>query len=121
MHPPTSALCKSGRKHVHQIPAVFADARSQSCTFAQVYLEYNDDRKFISSTTDGLAVLSITQLVLSERESRDNGWWNRMADCFHPDARIRLSWIDGDADAFVKGSIDMARRGMKADIVWDRR
>ena len=63
---------------------------------------------------DGLAVLSITQLVLSERESRDNGWWNRMADCFHPDARIRLSWIDGDADAFVKGSIDMARRGMKA-------
>ena len=59
-------------------------------------------------------IVSITQLVLSERESRDNGWWSRMADCFHPDARIRLSWIDGDADAFVKGSIDMARRGMKA-------
>ncbi|HSK31812.1 MAG TPA: nuclear transport factor 2 family protein, partial [Candidatus Limnocylindria bacterium] len=59
-------------------------------------------------------VSAVSQLVLSERESRDNGWWNRMADCFHPDARIRLSWIDGDADAFVKGSIDMARRGMMA-------
>ena len=63
---------------------------------------------------DVVDILSITQLVLIERESRDNGWWSRMADCFHPDARIRLSWIDGDADAFVKGSIDMARRGMKA-------
>src|SRR4051812_27124184 len=59
-------------------------------------------------------ILAITQLVLSERESRDMGWWTRMADCFHPDARIRLSWIDGDAEAFVKGSIDMAARGMKA-------
>ena len=88
------------------------------CTFAQA------NHSHIRSTTmtenpfprqlDGLDILSITQLVLSERESRDNGWWSRMADCFHPDARIRLSWIDGDTDAFVKGSIDMARRGMKA-------
>ena len=60
------------------------------------------------------AIPAITQLVLSEREARDLGWWTRMADCFHPDARIRLSWIDGDAEAFVKGSIDMAARGMKA-------
>ena len=59
-------------------------------------------------------VSAITQLVLSERESRDMGWWTRMRACFHPDARIRISWIDGDADAFVKGSIDMAARGMRA-------
>ena len=59
-------------------------------------------------------VSAITQLILSERESRDMGWWTRMRACFHPDARIRISWIDGDADAFVKGSIDMAERGMKA-------
>ncbi len=59
-------------------------------------------------------VSAITQLVLSERESRDMGWWTRMRACFHPDARIRISWIDGDADAFVRGSIDMAARGMKA-------
>lgn len=56
----------------------------------------------------------ITQLVLSERESRDLGRWKRMEDCFHPDARIRLSWIDGSAEEFVRGSKDMAARGMKA-------
>jgi len=59
-------------------------------------------------------VSAISQLILSERESRDMGWWTRMAACFHPDASIRISWIDGDAEAFVKGSIDMAARGMKA-------
>lgn len=59
-------------------------------------------------------VLAISQLVLSERESRDMGWWTRMSDCFHADARIRLSWIDGTAAEFVQGSIEMARRGMKA-------
>lgn len=59
-------------------------------------------------------VSAITQLILSERESRDMGWWTRMRACFHDDARIRISWIDGDADAFVEGSIDMAARGMKA-------
>ncbi len=59
-------------------------------------------------------ISAITQLILSERESRDMGWWTRMGACFHPDARIRISWIDGDAQAFVRGSIDMAARGMKA-------
>ena len=59
-------------------------------------------------------ITAITQLVLSERESRDMGWWTRMRACFHDDARIRLSWIDGSADEFIAGSIDMAARGMKA-------
>lgn len=59
-------------------------------------------------------ITTITQLVLSERESRDMGWWKRMGECFHPDARVRLSWIDGSAAEFVEGSIDMAARGMKA-------
>jgi hypothetical protein len=59
-------------------------------------------------------VSAITQLILSERDSRDLGRWTRMRACFHPDARIRISWIDGDAEAFVRGSIDMAQRGMKA-------
>lgn len=66
------------------------------------------------SAAEAADVIAITQVVLSERESRDRGWWSRMRDCFHPDARIRLSWIDGSADDFVKGSVDMAARGMKA-------
>jgi hypothetical protein len=63
---------------------------------------------------DAVAVSEITQLVLTERESRDLGRWKTMRACFHSDARIRISWIDGDADAFVNGSIDMARRGVLA-------
>jgi hypothetical protein len=68
----------------------------------------------IDGTQRAADITAITQLILSERESRDMGWWTRMAACFHPDARIRISWIDGDAEAFVKGSIDMAARGMRA-------
>ncbi len=61
-----------------------------------------------------LDVTELTQLVLVERESRDLGQWRTMRDCFHDDACIRISWITGDADAFVAGSIDMARRGVQA-------
>jgi hypothetical protein len=67
-----------------------------------------------SAHQTALDISLISQLVLSEREARDMGWWKRMADCFHPDARIRLSWIDGNAEEFVRGSIDMAARGMRA-------
>jgi hypothetical protein len=56
----------------------------------------------------------ITQLILRERESRDQGRWTSMRDCFHDDALIRISWITGNADDFVNGSIDMARRGLLA-------
>jgi hypothetical protein len=62
----------------------------------------------------GEAIVAIAQLILSERESRDMGWWTRMSACFHADAHIRLSWIDGNAAEFVAGSADMAARGMKA-------
>jgi hypothetical protein len=56
----------------------------------------------------------ITQLVVRERDSRDMGFWNRMLDCFHPDALIDISWIRGNPQQFVDGSKDMAARGMKA-------
>jgi SnoaL-like protein len=59
-------------------------------------------------------ISAITQLILIERESRDLGRWKRMRECFHDDALIRISWITGNADEFVNGSIDMARRGVLA-------
>jgi len=59
-------------------------------------------------------VSAITQLILLERESRDQGRWQTMRQCFHDDALIRISWITGNADDFVNGSIDMARRGVLA-------
>jgi hypothetical protein len=63
---------------------------------------------------DAADISSITQLILVERESRDRGRWVRMRECFHDDARIRISWITGNADEFVNGSIDMAKRGVLA-------
>jgi hypothetical protein len=63
---------------------------------------------------DAADTSAITQLVLTERASRDSGDWDRMRDCFHPDSRVRLSWFSGSGADFVKGSIDMARRGVLA-------
>ena len=59
-------------------------------------------------------VSTITQLILLERESRDQQRWKTMRECFHDDALIRISWITGNADEFVNGSIDMAKRGVLA-------
>ena len=59
-------------------------------------------------------VSAITQLILLERESRDQQRWKTMRECFHDDALIRISWITGNADEFVNGSIDMAKRGVLA-------
>jgi SnoaL-like domain len=63
---------------------------------------------------DAASVSAVTQLVLAERESRDLGHWNTMRACFHPDARVRISWFTGSGEDFVKGSIDMARRNVLA-------
>src|SRR5262245_14085185 len=63
---------------------------------------------------DAADVSAITQLILRERESRDEGRWGPMRECFHDDALIRISWITGNADAFVNGSRDMAKRGVLA-------
>ncbi len=59
-------------------------------------------------------ITHITQLILTERESRDTGQWDHMRDCFHPDSIVRISWFNGSGPDFVEGSIDMARRGMLA-------
>ena len=63
---------------------------------------------------DSAEITTITQLIVREREARDQGRWKTMRDCFHADALIRISWITGNADEFVNGSIDMARRGVLA-------
>lgn len=59
-------------------------------------------------------IVAITQLVVRERESRDCGFWNRMRDCFHPDAEVNISWFRGSGHDFVEASKDMAARGMLA-------
>ena len=38
---------------------------------------------------------------------RDSGDWTRLAQCFHPDARVTTSWFDGTAREFVDQSRSM--------------
>lgn len=63
---------------------------------------------------DAAETTVISQLIVREREARDQGRWKTMRECFHADALIRISWITGNADEFVNGSIDMAKRGVRA-------
>ena len=58
-------------------------------------------------------ITEITQVVLRERQGRDRGWWAQMADCFHPDSRVTLSWFDGPGAEFVTRSEKMAEMGLR--------
>ncbi|MFE6365704.1 nuclear transport factor 2 family protein [Streptomyces sp. NPDC057806] len=59
-------------------------------------------------------VALVTQVVLAERQGRDRGWWDLMADRYWPDSAVRLSWYDGNGAGFVAGSRAMAERGSVA-------
>lgn len=43
----------------------------------------------------------IRDLVTRERFARDQGHWDVMAACFHPDAHIRTSWYDGNGVDYI--------------------
>ena len=63
---------------------------------------------------DAADVSAITQLILTERESRDLGRWDDMHRCFLPESQVRISWFSGNGHDFVEGSRDMARRQVLA-------
>jgi len=63
---------------------------------------------------DSVDIVTIQQLILRERESRDLQRWNTMRECFWPDSLVRVSWFQGNGPDFVAGSIDMAKRGIPA-------
>ena len=55
----------------------------------------------------------IVQLVLRERQGRDRGWWEQMAETFHPDSLVSLSWFTGSGADFVTRSRAMSERGIR--------
>jgi len=59
-------------------------------------------------------ITAVTQLILRERESRDLQRWDTLLRCYWPDSLIRVSWFTGNAEDFVNGSRDMAKRGVPA-------
>ncbi len=57
------------------------------------------------------SVAHLVQVVAHEREGRDRGWWDQMAECYHPDSRVRSMWFTGAGIEFAAASRDMAARG----------
>lgn len=56
---------------------------------------------------------AVTQLLLRERQTRDRGWYDEMADCFTPGATITMSWFIGLASEFIAST-----RARTANGVW---
>ena len=44
---------------------------------------------------------AVTQMLYRERQTRDRGWYDEMAECFTPDATIAMSWFTGSAADFI--------------------
>lgn len=59
----------------------------------------------------GSDIALVTQVVLTERQGRDRGWWEQMRAAYWPDSKVHLSWYDGDGAGFVTGSAAMAAHG----------
>jgi SnoaL-like domain len=59
-------------------------------------------------------VSAVSQLILRERASRDQGLWEQMRDCFHDDSVVRISWIKASGPEFVRRSKEMAERNVLA-------
>lgn len=58
-------------------------------------------------------VEDLTQLVLRERQARDHGWWDWMAESYLPDSTASLAWFRGSGPDFVERSREMHRRGVQ--------
>lgn len=51
-------------------------------------------------------VTEIAQLVVRERQSRVRRLADQLRHCFHPDATVTTSWLQGSAEAFVSAAGD---------------
>lgn len=58
-----------------------------------------------------MSAFDVAQLVLRERQSRDRGWYEAMADCFAEDSIVDMSWYHGTGAGFVAATRAMAGRG----------
>src|ERR1700730_12409036 len=54
---------------------------------------------------------AIFDLLRLERFWRDQGEWDKLADCYTEEAHVRTTWFDGSAADFVEASREMAGRG----------
>ena len=62
------------------------------------------DEARLLAAADGAEILNV---AMASHVYRDRGEWDALLDCFHPDARIVVSWFAGNAHEFIEGSRDM--------------
>jgi len=53
--------------------------------------------------------IAIQDVIQQWAFNRDQGLWEELADTFHPDGTIDISWYRGSFDGFVKASIEIAK------------
>jgi hypothetical protein len=56
-------------------------------------------------------ISEVIQVVAHEREGRDRGCWDQMANCYHAHSRVRSMWFTGPGRDFAAASRDMAAKG----------
>ena len=58
----------------------------------------------LQSVMDKSEIIEVSHVLLS---SRDAGDWEKLAQCFHADARVTTSWFDGTAQEFAVAAKNM--------------
>ncbi|WP_052730270.1 nuclear transport factor 2 family protein [Sphingomonas sp. SRS2] len=65
-------------------------------------------------SVDNLVIGEIQNLIQRERRARDFQDWTEMAECYHSDAEVEISWFRGSAADFVAGSRKIAAAGTRS-------
>lgn len=58
-------------------------------------------RGFDANDREQLDRVAVAELVQRERSARDQGMWDEMAACYHPESRIETAWFKGTGAEFV--------------------
>lgn len=62
-----------------------------------------DDAR-LQAAADRIEIIQVSTLAMICRDTAD---WARLPQCFHPDARLTVSWFDGTAREFAEQSKNM--------------
>jgi hypothetical protein len=62
-----------------------------------------DDAR-LQAAADRIEIIQVSTLAMICRDTAD---WGRLPQCFHPDARLTVSWFDGTAREFAEQSKNM--------------
>lgn len=73
-------------------------------------LSVGGDRR-LTELVDKQAIIEAVRL---ERFWRDQGEWEKLADAYTEDSKVRTTWFQGTGREFAEGSRDMAERGRRS-------